>query len=167
MTTFTESTIEQAALAWLECLGYLILSGPEIAPGELAAERQNYGQVVLERRLRQALQRLNPNVPHDALEDAFRKLTRLDSPSLILNNHALHKYLVDGVPVEYQRADGSLGGDLVRAIDFNNPDANDFVAVSQFTVVEDQREPRPDVVLFINGLPVAVIELKNPATESI
>ncbi len=164
--SFTESVVEQAALAWLESIGYLVVSGPEIAPGETSAERENYGQVVLERRLRQSLQRMNPQVPSDALEEAFRKLTRPDSPSLVANNHVIHKYLVEGVPVEYQRQDGSIGGDLVRVFDYDDPENNEFLAVNQFTVVEDQHERRPDVVLFINGLPVAVIELKNAATEN-
>ena len=163
---FSESIIEQAALAWLESMGYKILSGLEIAPGEPAAERDNYGQVVLEYRLRQALARLNPEVPADALEEAFRKLTRPDSPSLVANNHTLHKYLVEGVPVEYQRKDGSIGGDLVRVFDYDEPEDNEFLAVNQFTVVENQIERRPDVVLFINGLPIAVMELKNAATEN-
>jgi len=166
MSHFTESVVEQAALAWLESIGYLIVSGPEIAPGEMSAERENYGQVVLERRLRHALQRLNWKVPSDALEEAFRKLTRPDSPSLVANNHIIHKYLIEGVPVEYQRADGSIGGDLVRVFDYDDPENNEFLAVNQYTVVEDQHERRPDVVLFINGLPVAVIELKNAATEN-
>ena len=166
MDSFTESVVEQAALAWLEALGYTILSGPEIAPGEPAAEREDYEQVILESRLRQALQRLNPQVPADALEEAFRKLTRPDMPSLVANNHLIHRYLVDGVPVEYQRADGSIGGDLVRVLDFEVPENNDFLAVNQFTVVEDRHERRPDVVLFVNGLPLAVIELKNATTES-
>ena len=116
--------------------------------------------------MRQVLQQLNPQVPADALEEAFRKLARPDSPSLIANNHVFHKYLVEEVPVEYQRSDGSTGGDLVRVLDYENPDANEFVAVNQFTVVEDQHERRPDIVLFVNGLPLAVIELKNAATES-
>jgi type I restriction enzyme R subunit len=114
-------------------------------------------------------------VPADALEDAFRKLTRPDSPSLVANNHVIHKYLVEGVPVEYQRADGSIGGDLVRVLDYGEPENNEFLAVNQFTVVENlsacnaqagQHERRPDVVLFINGLPIAVMELKNAATEN-
>lgn len=166
MNSFTESVVEQAALAWLESMGYQIVSGPEIAPGMPAAERENYGQVVLERRLRQALERFNPDVPPDALEEAFRKLTRLDSPSLVVNNHAIHKYLVEGVPVEYQRADGTIGGDLVRVFDYDAPENNEFLAVNQFTVVEDRHERRPDVVLFVNGLPVAVMELKNAAAEN-
>ncbi|HHR85852.1 MAG TPA: type I restriction endonuclease subunit R, partial [Candidatus Acetothermia bacterium] len=164
--SFTESVIEQAALAWLEALGYGVLHGPEIAPGEPAAERENYEQVILESRLRQALQRLNPQVPADALEEALRKLTRPNMPTLVANNHIIHKYLVDGVPVEYQRADGSIGGDLVRVLDYDTPENNEFLAVNQFTVVEDRHERRPDVVLFANGLPLAVIELKNAATES-
>jgi len=165
MSSFTESVVEQAALAWLESLGYLILSGPEIAPGESISEREDYGQVVLERRLQQGLQRLNPQVPSDALEEAFRKLTRLDSPSLVGNNHVIHKYLVEGVPVEYQRNDGSIGGDLVRVFDYDEPVNNEFLAVNQYTVVADRHERRPDLVVFINGLPVAVIELKNASDE--
>jgi len=161
-----ESVIEQAALAWLEALGYTILHGPEIASGEPAAERDDYEQVILELRLRQALFRLNPQVPADALEEAFRKLTRPDMPTLVANNHLIHKYLVDGIPVEYQRADGSIGGDLVRVLDYDTPENNEFLAVNQFTVVEDRHERRPDVVLFVNGLPLAVIELKNAVTES-
>ncbi len=163
---FTESVIEQAALGWFERLGYQVFSGLEIAPGELAAERESYGQVILEQRVRQALQRLNPAVPFDAVEEAFRKLSRPDSPSLVASNHVIHKYMVDGVPVEYQRADGSIGGDLVRVLDYDEPENNEFLAVNQFTVVENQHERRPDVVLFINGLPVAVIELKNAADEN-
>ncbi|HON94027.1 MAG TPA: type I restriction endonuclease subunit R [Sedimentisphaerales bacterium] len=179
MAHLTESEIESAALDWLKAQGWETLFGPEIAPGEPAAERENYVQVVLERRLRQALQRLNPQVPSDALEEAFRKLTRPDSPSLLANNHIVHKYLVEGVPVEYQRADGSIGGDLVRVLDYDEPENNEFLAVNQFTVVESGSSPagrgggegagatrRPDVVLFINGLPIAVMELKNAATEN-
>jgi type I restriction enzyme R subunit len=167
---FTESIVEEAALAWLESLGYTVLHGPEIAPGEPFAERDDYGQVVLEGRLRQALQRLNPQAPPDALDEAFRRLTRPDSPSLVANNHAVHKYLVEGVPVEYQRPDGTFRGDLIRVLDHDARgvlgfDNNEFLAVNQFTVVEDRRERRPDVVLFVNGLPLAVIELKNPADE--
>lgn len=163
---FTESVVEQAALAWLEGLGYAVLYGLEIAPGEVEAEREDYTQVILERRVKQSLQRLNPQVPPDALAEAFRKLTRPDSPSLVANNHVIHRYLVEGVPVEYQRADGTIGGDLVRVLDFDHPENNEFLAVNQFTVVEDQHERRPDVVLFINGLPLTVIELKNAAAES-
>lgn len=166
MTNFTESVVEQAALAWLESRGYTILYGPEIAPGELFAERSDYKQVVLEDRLRQALERINPKIPPYSLDEAFRKFTKLDSPSLITNNHTIHKYLVEGVLVDYQRADGSIGGDYVFALDYNNLENNEFVAVNQFSVEENGRNRRPDIVLFVNGLPLAVIELKNAADEN-
>jgi type I restriction enzyme R subunit len=158
--SFTESVVEQAALAWLEALGYGIAHGPQIVDSERGGD---YGQVVLEDRLRQALLRLNPKVPASAIEEAFRKLTRPDSPSVVAGNHAMHRLLVEGVPVEYQRNDNSLGGDIVRVIDFDEPDNNDFLAVNQLTVVENKHERRPDVVLYVNGLPLAVIELKNAA----
>ncbi len=166
MSTFTESVVEEAALDWLADLGYTILHGPDIAPGEPFAEREDYGQVVLAGRLRQALQRLNPAAPAAALEEAFRRLTRPDSPSLIANNAALHRYLVEGVPVEIQQPDGSFLGDLIRVLDHAHPENNEFLAINQFTVVENHRERRPDVVIFVNGLPLAVIELKNPADEA-
>jgi type I restriction enzyme R subunit len=158
---FTESIVEQAALAWLEGLGYMILSGPEIAPNEPQAERDDYRQVVLEMRLRRALQRLNPELHGEVLEDAFRKLTRPESQSPIANNRTVHGYLVEGVPVQYQRPDRSIGSDSARVLDYERLEQNDFLAVHQFTVVEDHRERRADVVIFVNGLPLAVIELKN------
>lgn len=158
---FTESVVEEAALAWLECLGYKLYSGLEIAPGEPKAERDTYNQVILERRLRESLARLNPRTPVDAINEAFRKLTLPDLPSLIANNHIMHKYLVEGIAVEFQRADGSIGGDIVNVLDYECPENNEFLAVNQFTVVENGHERRPDIVLFINGLPMVVIELKN------
>jgi type I restriction enzyme R subunit len=163
---FTESIVEEAALAWLDGLGYSILYGPTIAPGEAAAERADYGQVILADRLRQALRRLNPHAPPDALEEAFRKVTRPDAPSLVGVNHTVHRYLVEGVPVEFQRADGSMGGDQIRLLDYDAPANNEFLAVNQFTVVENKHERRPDIVIFVNGLPLAVLELKNAVTES-
>ncbi len=165
-SNFTESIVEDATLEWLAELGYTILHGPEIAPGEPFAEREDYGQVILPERLRQALQRLNPHTPPAALEEAFRRLTRPDSPSLIANNATLHRCLVEGVPVEVQQPDGSFRGDLIRVLDHTDPANNEFLAINQFTVVEDRRERRPDVVIFVNGLPLAVIELKNPADEN-
>ena len=165
MTAFTESVVEEAALAWLGGLGYAVQFGPAIAPGEAAAERADYGQVVLAGRLRDALARLNPDVPPAALDEAYRKLTRPDRPTLAANNHATHRMIAEGVPVEYFRPDGSLGGDLVRVLDFEDPDNNDWLAVNQFTVVENRHERRADVVLFVNGLPLAVMELKNAADE--
>src|SRR5215207_6315767 len=109
MSNFTESVVEEAALAWLEALGYALAYGPEIGCGEPGDERADWAQVVLEGRLRQALQRLNPTVPTSALEEAFRKLTRPDSPSLVAGNHTMHRLIVEGVPVQFQRDDGTLG----------------------------------------------------------
>ncbi|MGC9293521.1 MAG: type I restriction endonuclease subunit R [Acidobacteriaceae bacterium] len=165
---FTESDVEEATLEWLEGLGYTVLHGPEIAAGEPAAERDDsgYRDVVLERRLRQALQKLNPALPLEAIEDAYRRLTRMDGPTLATRNHALHGLLVEGVTVEYTRLDGSIGGALVRVIDFDDPENNDWVALNQFTVVEGQNNRRPDVLVFLNGLPIALMELKNPADEN-
>ena len=165
---FTESVVEEATLAWLESLGYAILHGPDIAAGMVGAERSdpNYRDVVLEGRLRQALVQLNPDLPPEALEDAYRKLTRTDAPSLQERNRAVHRMLVDGVTVEYRRKDGSIAGAQAQVIDFDKADNNDWLAVNQFTVAEGQHVRRPDVVLFVNGLPLAVIELKNSADEN-
>jgi type I restriction enzyme R subunit len=164
--TFTESIVEQAGLAWLESAGWQIRSGAEIAPGEAAAERDDYGQVVLAQRLSDALAQLNPALPVEALEDAFRKLTRPEGADLIVRNRALHRLLVDGVTVEYRDAAGDMRGAQARVIDFENPAGNDWLAVNQFSVVENKHSRRPDVALFVNGLPLAVVELKNAADES-
>jgi type I restriction enzyme R subunit len=162
---FTESTVEAAALGWLQAIGWNIAHGPDIAPDTLLAERRDYGEVVLGARLRDALARLNPGLPAEALEDAFRKLTRPTGADLLQRNRALHRMLVEGVTVEYRHADGGIRGAQARAIDFDDPSANDWLAVNQFTVVENKHERRPDVVLFVNGLPLAVLELKNAADE--
>jgi type I restriction enzyme, R subunit len=164
---FSESVVEEAALDWLEALGYAVLHGPLIAVGEATAERSdpNYRDVILDGRLRQALVRLNPDLPPEVLEDTYRKLIKVDAPSLIERNRAVHRMLVDGVTVEYRRKDGSIAGAQARLIDFDDPDNNDWLAVNQFSVAEGQHTRRPDVVLFVNGLPLAVIELKNTADE--
>ncbi|MFN3392076.1 MAG: type I restriction endonuclease subunit R [Meiothermus ruber] len=172
----TESVVEEAALAWLEATGWQVVHGPEIAPDQPQAERADYGQVVLEQRLRDALVRLNPGLPAETLEDASRKLTQPEGSDLIQRNRALHRLLVNGVNVEYRDKDGEIRGAQARVIDFDNPANNDWLAVNQFSVVERgtlQRAPsmqrastrRPDVVLFVNGLPLAVVELKNAADE--
>ncbi len=163
--TLNESDIEIASLEWFESLGYAVANGPDVAPGESAAERNSFRDVVLEDRLRSAIGRLNPEIPGDAQEDAVRKVLRVASPSLVQTNRAFHKMLRDGVEVEYPRADGSIAGDHVRLLDFDNADHNDWLAVNQFTVVEGQHNRRPDVVVFVNGLPLGVVELKNPTDE--
>jgi type I restriction enzyme, R subunit len=169
MRRFTESIVEDAALAWLENIGYRVARGPELAANEPGAERRDpgYRDAVLERRLHEALSRLNSELPPEAVEEAFRKLTRLDAPTLIERNRATHRMLVDGVTVEHRRTDGSIVGAQARVIDFELPDNNDWLAVNQFTVCEGQHMRRPDVVIFVNGLALAVIELKNAADENV
>jgi len=165
--SFSESVVEEAALAWLDGLGYAVLHGPEIAVGQPGAERSDpgYRDVVLEWRLREALVRINPDLPPEALDDAYRRLVRIDAPSLIERNRTLHRMLVEGVTVEYRRADGSIAGAQAVVLDFEAPENNDWLVVNQVTVVEGQHERRPDIVMFVNGLPLAVIELKNAADE--
>ncbi len=158
--------VEEAALAWLGALRYSIAHGPHIAPGELTAERKDYGQVVLEDRLRQGLARLNPKLPAEALEDALRKIIRVEGPTPEARNRAFHRMLVDGVTVEHRRRDGSIAGAQVRVVDFAQPDGNHWLAVNQFTVAENKHVRRPDVVLFVNGLPLVLMELKNAADEN-
>jgi type I restriction enzyme R subunit len=161
----SESTVEDAALTWFGELGYTLAHGPDLAPGEQAAERDGFSDVVLVGRLREAIRRLNPVIPEDAREDALRKVLRVAMPSLVQTNRAFHRLLRDGVPVEYPRADGSIAGDHVRLVDFDEVPANDWLVVNQFTVIEGQHNRRPDIVVFLNGLPLAVIELKNAADE--
>jgi type I restriction enzyme R subunit len=164
--SIAESTVEAAALTWFGAMGYTVLHGPDIAPGGPAAERASYADVILRDRLRAAVARLNPGIPEPALEEAVRKVTVTESPSLIENNRRFHKLLTDGVDVEYRRADGSIAGDKVWLFDFANPERDDWLAVNQFTIVEDRRNRRPDIVVFVNGLPLGVIELKNAGDEN-
>ena len=164
MTTITEADVEQAALHWLAGVGWQTVHGPDIAPDTPGAERGDYTEVVLERRLRDALVELNSG-PASALDDAFRKLTRPEGSTLGARNRAFHRMLVNGVEIEYREAGGRVRGDLVRVIDFDRPSNNDWLAVNQLTVTENRNTRRPDVALFVNGLPLGVIELKNPADE--
>ena len=165
MTTLAEAHVESAALAWSEGLGWGVAHGPDIAPDTPDAERPDYGQVVLDRRLRDALAALNSGLPVEALDDAFRKLTRPQGATVEARNRAFHRMLVNGVEIEYRDAEGTVRGDQVRVIDFESTANNDWLAVNQFTVTESQHTRRPDVVLFVNGLPLGLIELKNPADE--
>ena len=143
----------------------MVSHGPNIAPHAADTERADYSEIVLEQRLRDALARLNPALPADALDDACRKLTRPDGSTLEARNRAFHRMLVDGVTVEYRTIGGTLRGAQVSILDYANPDNNDWLAVNQFTVVEGEHQRRPDIVLFVNGLPLGLIELKNPADE--
>ena len=165
MTTITEADVEQAALSWLANLGWQVARGPDIAPDSPGTERGDYGEVVLEHRLREALAALNPCLPVSALDDAFRKLTRPEGATLEARNRGFHRMLVDGVEIEYREAAGRVRGDHVAVLGFDDPTNNNWLAVNQFTVTENRNTRRPDVVLFVNGLPLSVIELKNPADE--
>ena len=164
LNTINEFTIEKAALDWFAELGYTVLHGPEIAPGTPDAERCTYKEVVLTRRLRDAVARLNPNIAAEAREEAIRKVHHPDSSALVQNNRAFHLMMVNGIAVDARQPDGTIRGERVRLVDFENPENNHWLAVNQFTV-QEHSERRPDIVLFINGLPLAVIELKNPTDE--
>jgi type I restriction enzyme R subunit len=164
MPHITESHIEEAALEILDSLGYEILHGPDISPDGENPERSSYETVVLVERLKEAIDKFNPTIPAEAKEQAIKQILRTESPELVTNNKNFHNYLVNGVDVEY-RHEGRIKGDTVRLFDFETPEKNDFLAVNQFTVIEGSHNRRPDIVLFVNGLPLAVIELKNPADE--
>ena len=161
----TEALVESAALEWFQDLGYALAHGPYIAPNEPSSERDSFSEVVLVGRLREAIRRLNPAIPDEAREEALRKVLRVGTPSLTQTNRAFQRMLRDGVPVEYPRPDASIAGDHVRLVDFGDVRANDWLAVNQFTVIEGQHNRRPDIVVFLNGLPLGLIELKNAADE--
>ena len=163
MATLNEADVESAALEWLAATGWQVAHGADIAPDAPGAERDDYGQVVLERRLRDELHRLNPQLPTAALDDALRRLSHPEGATLEARNRAFHRMLVDGVTVEYRAGDGSIRGDQVQIADFDEPANNDWLVVNQFTVAENRNTRRSDILLFLNGLPLGVIELKNPA----
>lgn len=160
----TEDQLEQETLEWLTGVGYRRLYGPDIAPDGESPERTDYQQVLLADRLRQAIGRLNPSIPLAAREDALRRVLNLDVPVLLSANRAFHKLLVNGVPVEYQK-DGETRGDFVRLIDFSSVAKNEWLAVNQFSIKGPHHTRRPDIILFVNGLPLVLIELKNPVDK--
>jgi len=166
MNLFAESHVEQAALAWLAELGYATANGLDIGPDGGATERASYGDVLLVTRVHAAIAKLNPTLSGETRAEVFAKLMQAETPSLVPENRRLHRYMIEGVPVEVRRADGSIGGEQARLIDFDHPDANDWLAVNQYTVIENKANRRPDVVIFVNGLPLGVIELKNPGDEN-
>lgn len=157
------------SLEILQDIGYETIYGPDIACDGKNPERESYQDTILEARLNSALSRLNPSIPKVAIKDALRKIHKIDSPDLIINNKSFHKMLVEGIEVKYQY-EGRQKGDIVQIFDFNDVDNNDWLAVNQYTVIEMKNQVifnrRPDIVLFINGIPVVVIELKNPADEN-
>src|SRR5574344_1819286 len=162
MPTINETTLEYAMIDQLKELGFDYVNGMDIAPDSESPERDSYSDVVLNNRLKDALYRINPTMPDEAIEEAFRKITIPQSPNMLINNKVFHKYLTEGVDVEYREGNETRYG-KVWAIDFENLNNNQFLAVNQFTVIENNNNRRPDVILFINGLPMVVVELKNPA----
>jgi len=171
MPKLTESAIEDFAIKLFEQLGYHYVYAPDIAPDGDNPERRHYYEVILKDRLWSAVQRINPSVPRHALQEAVKDVGRIHSPELLANNETFHRMMTEGVKVNYQK-DGQDRGDLVWLIDFAKPDNNEFVVANQFTVIDasphggNNQNKRPDLVLFVNGLPLVVIELKNPADEN-
>ncbi len=164
MTKITENTIEAFAIKLLEHLGYQYLYAPDIAPNTANSERATYEEVLLLGRLEAAIRRINPSIPYDTQTEALKEVQRINSPELLANNEAFHRMLTEGIKVTYQK-DGHPRGDLVWLIDFDHPENNEFVVANQFTVIENGNTKRPDVLLFVNGIPLVVLELKNPADE--
>ena len=162
--SITENEIEEIALSYLKNLGYSYILGTDISPDGEHPERQ-YTDVVLATRLRDAIDKLNPTITQDAKEDALKKVLRTESPNTLINNETFHKYLTEGVDVEVRTVDG-IRGEKVYIVDFANAENNEFLAINQFTIVEGSQNKRPDIILFVNGLPLVVIELKNAVDEN-
>lgn len=165
MTKLTETNIETFAIETLQSIGWEYVHGLSIAPGAERAERESFGQIILTHRLRKAAARLNPDIPADAQEQAVQKVLRIYFPDLLHNNEAFHQFLVEKVKIPYQQ-DGYERSYEVSLIDFDNPLNNEFLAVNQYTIIENNQNKRPDILLFVNGMPLVVIELKNAADEN-
>ena len=165
MAKLTENDIEQLAIEKLEALGYQYVYAPNIAHDGEHPERNSYEDVILTQRLQQAIQRINPLIPQQAKQEALKEIQRIHSPELLTNNEQFHRMLTEGVKISYQK-DGNNRGDMVWLIDFKHPENNEFVVANQFTVIENGQNKRPDIILFINGIPIVVIELKNAVSEN-
>lgn len=160
----TENQIELLALDLLQGQGYEYINGVDIAPDSASAERQTFEEVILKERLEKAVSRINIGIPPDAQQDAVKQILRIASPDLLANNEAFHRLLTEGIPVT-KRVDGQERGDRVFLVDFDNPLHNEFLVVNQFTIIENGVNKRPDIILFVNGLPLVVMELKNAVNE--
>ncbi|WP_227817094.1 type I restriction endonuclease subunit R [Nitrogeniibacter aestuarii] len=161
----TEDQLEQETLGWLAEVGYSHRFGPDISPDGPDQERDDYRQVLLVERLRNAIARLNPDIPLAAREDALQQVRDLGIPVQLAANCHFHKLLVGGVPVQYQK-DGETRGDFVRLVDWVTPANNEWLAINQFSIKGPHHTRRPDIILFVNGLPLVLLELKNPADEA-
>lgn len=166
---FAEEIVEDATLQILAGIGYATAKGADIAPDTAGTERGSYGEIVLRNRLSAAIDRLNPHIPMDARADAVKQILSTVFQPIIEENRRIHKLIAEGIDVEFYGDDGVLKGDKVRVVDFGTPTTpgvNDLLAVSQFTVIENKNDRRPDIVVFLNGLPVGVIELKSAGNEA-
>lgn len=160
----SENHIELLAIQRLESMGYHYLYGPDIATDGHSPERDSFEQVLLLNRIKTAVRKINPGIPADAQNEAIKEIQRIASPELLANNETFHRLLTEGIPVT-KRVQGDDRGDRVWLIDFKNPQSNEFLVVNQFTIVENHQNKRPDILLFVNGIPLVVIELKNAADE--
>jgi type I restriction enzyme R subunit len=166
MAFLSEAAVELALIEHFQELGYAVETEDKIGPDGLFPERESHSEVILQQRLLDAVSKLNPHLPLHALEDAVKKLIQHEFPLLIDENRRIHKLLTEGIDVEYEGSDGTVTSSKVNIIDFDNAENNDWLVVSQFVVINGQYNRRPDVVIFLNGLPIAVIELKAPGSDS-
>jgi len=162
----TESEVEQYTLEILNNLGYEIIYGPNIAPDSDNPKRKDWDDIILEEDLRYTIETLNPQLPENAIEEAIKKIRRLSSVNIIKNNEKLHKFLTEGLPLEYRARNGKITTDNIKLIDYKNIKNNIFKSINQFSIIENNKHRRPDIIIFINGLPLAIVELKNPADEN-
>jgi len=164
--TLNENAVEETTLEMLQELGYEKIYGPDIAPDSENPKRTKWDDVLLIDELRDAIEKLNPELPDEAVEEAIKHIKRLNDKNIIKNNEQFHTYLIEGVPLEYRAKNGNITTDNIKLIDYQNPENNDFKAINQFTIIENNKHRRPDIIIFINGLPITVIELKNPSDEN-
>ncbi|MCG8572690.1 MAG: type I restriction endonuclease, partial [Spirochaetes bacterium] len=161
----TESEIENYAIELFEQQGFTYIHGPDIAPDSENPERQSFEEVILKDRLISAINRINPEIPPAARMDAVKQIERIGSPDLMSNNETFHRLLTEGINITHQK-EGQTRGDYVQLIDFTNPENNEFLVVNQMTIIENHVNKRPDIILYVNGLPLVIIELKNAADEN-
>lgn len=166
-SNYTESELELAALEWFGQIGYEVVTESDVSPDSDNPIRESYGDVVLKERLMYALEQNNPALPTNALDEAFRQITIPQHPNWLENNHAFHRMVTEGIDVQVRQPDGSFKTEKVWVFNKETPEANDFLVINQFTVKQGKTTKRPDIVVFVNGLPIAVFELKNPANEGV
>lgn len=166
MTLLTEADIENVTLEMLQELGYEVVHGPDIAPDSEFPKRTKWDDVILEEDLMNAIEKINPKLPQDAIEEAVKKVKRLNPKNLIKSNEQFHTFLIEGIPLEYRAKNGKITSDYIKLIDFKNPKNNSFKAINQFAIIENNKHRRPDIIIFINGLPLIIAELKNSTSET-